>query len=283
MDHPGADTMTPPPSMTPLQEEDPPAIGGYELLGRLGQGGFGTVYLARDGAELVALKALRLDRGDDPMRLRGLESEVRVLGVAPKDAVAALRHADLEATRPFLVLDFLDGPTLRDRVDARGPMGGGDLTELAHALAGTVLMLHDAGVVHRDIKPRNIMLVDRPRMIDFGNADCGPDIWQAPSGALFGSTKWMAHEQVMGTPVGTWTDVHAWALALAFAATGEPPFQAQSIPAMVLRVITVDPTIPDTVDPELANLMRACLAKQSGDRPSMTEVMQTMEGLMSGG
>jgi eukaryotic-like serine/threonine-protein kinase len=283
MDHPDGGTMTPPPNMTPLLEEDPPAIGGYELLGRLGQGGFGTVYLARDGAELVALKALRLDRGDDPMRLRGLESEVRVLGVAPKDAVAALRFADLEASRPFLVLDFLDGPTLRDRVDAHGPMGGDDLTELAHALAGTVLMLHDAGVVHRDIKPRNIMLVDRPRMIDFGNADCGPDIWQAPSGALFGSTKWMAHEQVMGTPVGTWTDVHAWALALAFAATGEPPFQAQSIPAMVLRVITVDPTIPETVDPGLANLMRACLAKQSGDRPTMTEVMQTMEGLMSGG
>lgn len=283
MDHPDTDSMVPPKSMTPLLEEDPPSIGGYELLGRLGQGGFGTVYLARDGAELVALKALRLDREDDPMRLRGLESEVRVLGVAPKDAVAALRFANLQAPRPFLVLDYLDGPTLRDHVDAHGPMGGDDLTMLARALAETVLLLHSAGVVHRDIKPRNIMLVDRPRMIDFGNADCGPDIWQAPSGALFGSTKWMAHEQVMGTPVGTWTDVHAWALALAFAATGEPPFQAQSIPAMVLRVITVDPTIPDTVDPGLANLMRACLAKQSGDRPTMTDVMQTMEGLISGG
>lgn len=282
MDHPGSDTGSPP-VVPALLDEDPLAIGGYELLGRLGQGGFGTVYLARDGADLVALKALRLDREDDPMRVRGLESEVRVLEVAPADAVAALRYADLDAPRPFLVLDYLKGPTLRDHVDAQGPMAGDDLTELAHALAGTVLLLHDAGVVHRDIKPRNIMLVDRPRLIDFGNADCGPDIWQAPSGALFGSTKWMAHEQVMGTPVGTWTDVHAWALSLAFAATGEPPFQAQSIPAMVLRVITVDPTIPDTVDPELADIMRACLAKQSEDRPTMTEVMQSMEGLMSDG
>ena len=282
MDRPGSDTGSPP-ALPPLLDEDPREIGGYELLGRLGQGGFGTVYLARDGVDLVALKALRIDREDDPMRLRGLESEVRVLGVAPAEAVAALRYADLQAPRPFLVLDYLEGPTLRDHVDAHGPMLGEDLTALAHALARTVLLLHDAGVVHRDITPRNIMLVDRPRLIDFGNADCGPDIWQAPSGALFGSTKWMAHEQVMGTPVGTWTDVHAWALALAFAATGEPPFQAQSIPAMVLRVITVDPTIPDTVEPELATLMRACLAKQSGDRPTMTEVMETMEGLMSGG
>lgn len=282
MDHPGSDTGSLA-ALPPLLDEDPREIGGYELLGRLGQGGFGTVYLARDGVDLVALKALRIDREDDPMRLRGLESEVRVLGVAPAEAVAALRYADLQAPRPFLVLDYLEGPTLRDHVDAHGPMVGEDLTALAHALAGTVLLLHDAGVVHRDIKPRNIMLVDRPRLIDFGNADCGPDIWQAPSGALFGSTKWMAHEQVMGTPVGTWTDVHAWALALAFAATGEPPFQAQSIPAMVLRVITVDPTIPDTVEPELATLMRACLAKQSGDRPTMTEVMQTMEGLMDRG
>ncbi len=277
MVHPCAD------SPGPLLDEDPPAIGGYELIGRLGQGGFGTVYLARDGADLVALKALRLDREDDPMRLKGLESEVRVLGVAPREAVAALRFADLEATRPFLLLDYLNGPTLRDHVDAQGPMGGEELTAVAHGLAGTVLLLHAAGVVHRDIKPRNIMLVDRPRLIDFGNADHGPDIWQAPSGALFGSPKWMAFEQVMGTPVGVWTDVHAWALSLAFAATGEPPFQAQSVPAMVLRVITFDPPIPDTVDPELANLMRACLAKQSGDRPTMTEVMQTMEGLMSGG
>lgn len=283
MDHPDTGTVAPPSSMTPLLDEDPPVIGGFDLLGRLGQGGFGTVYLARDGAELVALKALRLDREDDPMRLRGLESEVRVLGVAPAEAVAALRYADLGAPRPFLVLDYLDGPTLRDHVDAHGPMGGDDLMALACGLAGTVRLLHTAGVVHRDIKPRNIMLVDRPRLIDFGNADCGPDIWQAPSGALFGSTKWMAHEQVMGTPVGTWTDVHAWALALAFAATGEPPFQAQSIPAMVLRVITVDPTIPDTVAPELAELLRSCLAKQANDRPTMTEVMTTMEGLMSRG
>lgn len=282
MDRPGSGTGSPP-VVPRLLDEDPQEIGGYQLLGRLGQGGFGTVYLARDGADLVAVKALRLDREDDPMRLRGLESEVRVLEVAPAEAVAALRYADLQAPRPFLVLDYLEGPTLRDHVDAQGPMVGDELTALAHALAGTVLLLHDAGVVHRDIKPRNIMLVDRPRLIDFGNAECGPDIWQAPSGALFGSTKWMAHEQIMGTPVGTWTDVHAWALALAFAATGEPPFQAQSIPAMVLRVITVDPTIPDTVEPELATLMRACLAKQSEDRPTMTEVMQTMEGLMDRG
>lgn len=277
MDHPGVDAMT------ALLDEDPPEIGGYALLGRLGQGGFGTVYLARDGDELVALKALRLDREADPMRLRGLESEVRVLAVAPAEAVAALRTADLGAPRPFLVLDYLDGPTLRDHVDAHGPMGGADLTALAQRLAGTVRLLHDSGIVHRDIKPRNIMLVDRPRLIDFGNADCGPDIWQAPSGALFGSTKWMAHEQIMGTPVGTWTDVHGWALSLAFAATGEPPFQAQSIPAMVLRVITVDPMIPDTVDPGLADLMRACLAKQSGERPTMTEVVETMEGLVDRG
>lgn len=277
MDNPGAGAVT------PLLDDDPPVIGGYDLVGRLGQGGFGTVYLARDGADYVALKALRLDREDDPMRMKGLETEVRILGVAPAEAVAALRRADLDAPRPFLVIDYLEGPNLRDHVDAHGPMGGDDLTALAHGLAGTVRLLHDAGVVHRDIKPRNVMLVDRPRLIDYGNADCGPDIWQAPSGALFGSPKWMAFEQVMGTPVGAWTDVHAWALALAFAATGEPPFQAPSVPAMVLRVITLDPPIPDTVDAGLAELLRACLAKQADDRPTMTEVMETMEGLMSGG
>lgn len=277
MNHPGADTMS------PLLDDDPPAIDRFELVGRLGQGGFGTVYLARDGADLVALKALRLDREDDPMRLHALESEVRVLGVAPADAVAPLRHADLGASRPYIVLDYLDGWTLRDRVDAEGPMGGGALNELARGFAGTVLLLHEAGVVHRDIKPRNVVLADRPRLIDYGNADFGPDIWQAPSGALFGSPKWMAYEQVMGLPVGPWTDVHAWALSLAFAATGEPPFQAQSVPAMVLRVFTVDPTIPDTVDPRLASLMRACLAKQSGDRPTIAEVVQTLEGFTNDG
>lgn len=270
-------------SVSPLRDDDPPAIDRFELVGRLGEGGFGTVYLARDGADLVALKAVRLDREDDPMRLRGLESEVRVLGMAPPGAVASLRHADLGASRPFIVLDYLDGWTLRDRVDAEGPLGGEALTVLARGLAETLLLLHAAGIVHRDIKPRNVVLVDRPRLIDYGNADFGPDIWQAPSGALFGSPKWMAYEQVMGLPVGPWTDVHAWALSLAFAATGEPPFQAQSVPAMVLRVFTLDPPIPDTVDPRLASLMRACLAKQSGDRPTIAEVVQTLEGFTSHG
>jgi serine/threonine protein kinase len=270
MEQPGAGTVS------PLADDDPVSIDRYELLGRLGQGGFGTVYLARDAERIVALKALRLDREHDPMRLRGFESEVNVLKVAPADAVAVLLDADLESPRPYLVMEYLNGPTLRDHVDEHGPYSGEQLRDLATALAGTVNLLHQAGVVHRDIKPRNILLVDHPRLVDFGNADCGPDIWQAPSGALFGSTKWMAHEQVMGLPVGVWTDVHAWALSLAFAATGEPPFQAQSVPAMVLRVITVDPTIPDTVDPVLAEILRACLAKQSGDRPAIAEVIAAL-------
>lgn len=262
--------------MDPLADDDPRSIGEYELIGRIGQGGFGTVFLARDGGELVAVKALRNDRSEDPMRLRGLQTEVRVLAVAPPEVVAALRHHDLTAERPFLVLEYLNGPTLRDHVDDHGPMTGDDLNGLARSLAETIRRLHDAEIVHRDIKPRNVLLVDRPRLIDFGNADYGKDIWQAPSGALFGSTKWMAHEQVMGLPVGTWTDVHAWALTIAFAATGEPAFQAQSIPAMVLRVVTVNPDIPNTVERELAEVLRASLAKQTADRPTISEVLSAL-------
>lgn len=265
-------------AISPLGEDDPVRIDGYELIGILGQGGFGTVYLARDdnGLHEVAVKALRIDRSEDPMRLRGFQTEVRVLSVAPAEAVAALRHHDLDAERPYLVLDLLDGPTLRGHVDVRGPLGGSELTELARALAQTVGLLHQADIVHRDIKPRNVLLVDRPRLIDFGNADFGKDIWQAPSGALFGSIKWMAHEQVMGLPVGTWTDVHGWALSIAFAATGEPPFQAKSTPAMALRVITLDPELPPTVEPVLADVLRAALAKPYADRPTIFEVISSL-------
>lgn len=264
------------PAVAALADHDPAAIGGYELLGRIGEGGFGTVYLARGSDGLVAVKALRVDRAEDPMRLVGLESEVRVLAGAPVEAVARLLASDLACDRPYLVLEYLACPTLRDSVDATGPLEGPALRDLALQLALTVSMLHDADVVHRDIKPRNVMLAERPRLIDFGNADFGTQVRDIPSGAMFGSPKWMANEQVMGLPVGMWTDVHAWGLCVAFAATGEPPFQAQSVPAMVLRVVTKEPDLPPSVPPVLAEVVCASLEKRGEDRPTIDEVVERL-------
>ena len=269
-------TASMPPVVSDLHDDDPEAIGGYALVGRLGEGGFGTVYLGRGPQGLVAVKAMRMDRAADPMRLVGLESEVRVLAGAPEDAVARLLASDLSCERPYLVLEYLACPTLRDSVDASGPLEADALLELARRLAVTIACLHDAQIVHRDIKPRNVMLDAHPRLIDFGNADFGTQVRDIPSGAMFGSPKWMAHEQVMGLPVGTWTDVHAWGLCVVFAATGEPPFQAQSVPAMVLRVITLDPPLPEHVPPVLADVIRGSLAKQSADRPSIREIVDRL-------
>lgn len=267
-----------PSGLDPLIDDDPETLDEFRLLGRLGQGGFGTVYLGEADGRWVAIKALRTDKLEMENRVRGLHSEARALGMAPPDTCAALLDDRLDRPRPYLVLQYLGGPTLRSQVDDRGPMSGADLVTMSRDLMATIVALHQAQIVHRDVKPRNVILGDRLRLIDFGNADSGPDVWQAPSGALFGSTKWMAQEQVMGLPVGTWTDVHAWGLCTLFAATGEPPFQAQSVPAMVLRVITLEPEIPDTMPNWLAKVVRASLTKDPQARPTAADVLQAFEG-----
>ena len=258
-----------------VQGEDFPAIEGFILKDRLGGGAMGTVYLAEDATGPVVIKILRADLIDDEMKRVSLIREASALRDAPAGAAPRLIATQLAVRQPYVVMEYLPGQTLTQQVATSGSLSGDELFAFALGLARSLAALHSVGIVHRDFKPDNIMMVSmlaaegaNPRIFDFGVSDSGGTIREVPSGALLGSPMWMAPEQVMGGPPGMWTDVHGWARAVLYAAKGRAEFDAPSIPAMLFRVVNVEAEVPDEIDDPLRHALRECLSKVSADRPS---------------
>ncbi len=251
-------------------EESLPAIDGYIVTTRLGGGAMGDVYLARNGTDTAVIKILRADLADQPMKRASLAGEAVALASAPLGSAPRLIGSNLEVDPPYLVLEYLVGETLTQRIASGGPLSGEELLAFAVGLVRSLAALHRVGIVHRDVKPDNIMVSDgaQPCFIDFGLSDSGGTIREVPSGALWGSPLWMAQEQVMGAAPGPWTDVHGWALAVLFAAKGVAEFDAPSTPAMLYRVVHVEAEVPGDLDEPLSSALRASLSKLSADRPS---------------
>lgn len=175
----------------------------------------------------------------------------------------------MEGSRPYVVTEYVDGPSLQQS----GPRDGtAALQRLAVATATALTAIHDAGIVHRDFKPSNVLLgPDGPRVIDFGIARDT----EAPltlTSTIMGTPAYMAPEQFEGKSVGAPADVFAWGSVMAFAATGRPPFGADSFPAIMNRVLQSEPDLGDLPEP-LRSLVVACLAKDPARRPTMQDVM----------
>lgn len=255
--------------------EEFPAIEGFMMKGRIGGGAMGIVYLAEDATGPVVIKILREDLIDDVMKRASLIREATALGEAPAGAAPRLIATQLAVRQPYIVMEYLPGQTLTQQVATSGCLSGDELLGFALGMARSLAALHSVGIVHRDMKPDNIMMVDpvaagetQPRIFDFGVSDSGGTIREVPSGALLGSPMWMAPEQVMGGPPGMWTDVHGWALAVLYAAKGRAEFEAPSIPAMLFRVVNVEAVVPEDIDDPLLSALRKCLSKVSAERPS---------------
>src|SRR5690606_14671777 len=215
-----AETRTRWRTVDPLRPGDPREVAGFHVVGRLGAGGMGVVYLA-DHPEHgpAALKFVRAGGpavADPAFRARfGREVEAARRVRSPR--VARVLAADPDATGPWLATAFVDGPTLQEAVEAEGPMSGDRLVALAVALADALAAVHEAGVVHRDLKPRNILLTpETPVLIDFGIASVREAPQLTRAGAALGTPGWMAPEQARGQRCGPATDVFAWGAVLAF-------------------------------------------------------------------
>lgn len=266
-----------PPTFSELSPDDPPTIGGFRLRGRLGSGGMGTAFLAEadpDG-EWVVIKVLREDLADNAdfrARLgRELESLRRLQG---PEAVRVLAD-DLTGDAPWFAMEYVEGQTLADRVRTVGPLQGNALSGFADDLAAQIDLIHEVGVTHRDIKPSNIVISPTgPRIIDFGIALVDERTAMTTSGVMVGTLGWASPEQVSGDRVGPAADVHAWGLSVLYAATGQPPFLADSAAALLYKVVHTRPDIPQGLPDALGQQIAAALRKDPGARPSMREIRQ---------
>ncbi|MEV0665726.1 protein kinase [Actinomadura luteofluorescens] len=255
--------------MEPLHPGDPRRIGPYELEARLGAGGMGQVFLGvSPGARSVAVKVIRAEHAEDARFRRRFAREVEAARKVGGFHTAQVVDADPEADAPWLVTAFIPGPSLREVVAERGPLDPDDVRALAAGLAEGLAAIHACGLVHRDLKPGNvIMAADGPRIIDFGIALATDATVLTSHNVVVGTYAYMSPEQVLGDVPGPPGDVFSLGCVLAYAATGGGPFDATSIPAIVHRVLHEEPDLSG-LPGDLANMIAACLAKDPGQRPT---------------
>jgi ABC-type oligopeptide transport system substrate-binding subunit len=257
----------------PLQAGDPERMGAYRLTGRLGEGGQGVVYLGEDPqGQQVAVKLLHARfTGDAKMRARFAGELSSAKRVAPF-CTARILDADVDGEIPYLVSEFIDGPSLRGVVDREGPRGGNSLRRLAIGTVTALAAIHEAGIVHRDFKPTNVLLAaDGPRVIDFGIARA-LDASGTISSTTVGTPSYMSPEQISGEHVGPPSDVFAWGAAMTYAATGAPPFGQDSIPAVMNRILHQEPGL-GALSGTLREIVSACLSKDLRRRPTAQQIL----------
>jgi predicted Ser/Thr protein kinase len=248
-------------------------LGRYRLLSRLGEGGMGVVHLALDPSGTpVAVKVLRPHVAGDEMGRARLAREVATLRRVRGPRVGEVLDADVEAAQPYIVTRYVPGPSLEKVVRERGPMRLHVLLRLAEGLADALCTLGAAGVVHRDLKPGNVLLADDgPVLIDFGIARVADDSTLTGSGLLVGTPGYLPPEVVAGERATAASDIYSLAATLAYAGTGRPPF-GQGPFDVVLANISRGAVDLTGIDPSFADLLRRMLSAEPAARPIATEV-----------
>ncbi|MER6582107.1 serine/threonine-protein kinase [Nonomuraea sp. NPDC001023] len=276
----------------PLTPDDPAFLGDFRLAGRLGEGGQGVVYLAHSASgEPVAVKLL--NAGDQETRAR-LARELDALESIASFCTARVLDVSTRGSRPYVVSEFVDGPSLADRVAGRsaagtaggttgstagstagrGPLRGGELERLAVGTATALAAIHAAGVVHRDFKPSNVLLgPDGPRVVDFGIARA--EGAATHTSGLVGTPAYLSPEQIAGSPASGASDVFAWGATMVYAATGVSPFGADTVPAVLHRVLHAEPDL-SALPPRLRGPVAGALAKDPAHRPTAAALLMTL-------
>ncbi|EFE76366.1 serine/threonine protein kinase [Streptomyces filamentosus NRRL 15998] len=278
-------------TMDKLGPDDPHRIGAYRLLGRLGEGGMGQVFLARsDRGRTVALKLVRRELAEQPEFRARFRQEVHAAHRVGGAWTAPVLDSDTEAPVPWVATGYVAGPSLQRVVSGRpgapvtasgayGPLPARSVRFLGSGLAHALQHIHGAGLIHRDLKPSNVLMtIDGPRVIDFGIARALESVADGDltrTGVLVGSPGFMAPEQVRGERVTTACDVFCLGSVLAYAASGRLPFgtaESGGVHALMFRIAQEDPDLTG-VPAELADVVRDCLAKDPAARPGTDEIL----------
>ncbi|MGW6911774.1 serine/threonine-protein kinase [Streptomyces sp. NPDC054940] len=260
--------------MDALKDRDPAHIGAYTLLARLGAGGMGQVYLARSpGGRLVAIKVIRDEITDHPEALARFRREVETVRAVRSAYTANLIDASLDAAPYWLATEYVSGPTLSMAVGERGALPVEACRGVLAALAEGLAAVHAHGVTHRDLKPQNVILAAQgPQLIDFGIARGVGQTALTEAGYAPGTPGFTAPEVLLRNEVGPAADVFALGATLAYAATGRPPFGMGESAGVSYRAVHESIDLAG-VEPELAALVEACVAKDPAARPGLGEVI----------
>ncbi|MGX1494943.1 serine/threonine protein kinase [Streptomyces tendae] len=266
----------------PVRQGDPRQIGPYRVVGRLGAGGMGTVYAALTATgERVAVKVVHpAQAADNEFRTR-FRREVQLSQRVTGPCLVPVRDADTEAATPWLVTPFIPGPTLARYVTVNGPLAGASLHALAAGTAAALAAVHAQGVVHRDVKPANVILAPSgPRVLDFGIAHALDGTSVTRTGVMTGTPGWISPEHYRTGAVGPQGDVFAWGALLAYAATGRLPFGAGAADAVAYRVLQAEPDLEGIPD-GLRSLVERALAKEPTNRPEAKQLADECATLLA--
>ncbi|WP_320773743.1 protein kinase domain-containing protein [Streptomyces sp. CRN 30] len=257
-----------------LKAGDPPQVGPFVLLGRLGAGGMGRVFLGRSpGGRLVAIKVVSGELADDDRFRQRFAQEITAMRRVGGFWTAAVVDADPLAPVPWLATEYVPGPSLAQAVHAYGPLPEHSALMLARGLAEALAAVHTAGLVHRDLKPSNVLLTaDGPRVIDFGIARAVEETALTGTGQVVGTPGFASPEQAKSEPVGPPSDIFCLGLVVVYAVTGANPFGTGGSLELLYRVVHEDPDLTDVPAP-LYPLVWHCLARRPEARPTPAQLL----------
>ena len=259
----------------PEGEGLPERVGPYVIRRRIGQGGMGVVYQGLDPRQdrLVAIKVLRSEVAGDHIARARLAREVETMRRVHSDNVAEVIDADTSAELPWVVTEYVPGPTLDSTVTDHGPLRGRALTRFVSGLARAIESIHAVEVIHRDLKPGNVIISNgEPIVIDFGIAHAVDGAKLTQTGTFVGTPSYLSPEVIEGTDLGSATDIHAWGATVAFAATGNAPYGAGSFEVIFFRILNGEINI-DGMPDELKPLVMAAVSRDMAARPTASQLV----------
>jgi serine/threonine protein kinase len=269
------------PDAAPLEPGDPVSLGQYQVVGKLGAGGQGAVYLGRSSSgDHVAIKLLHAQMNTDTSARTRFAREVEAAQKVSPFCTAQVLDYDLHGRPPYIISEFIDGPPLYDVVLQEGSFHGAALERLAIGTATALAAIHEAGIVHRDFKPNNVLLAaDGPRVVDFGIARSvnSQQSSVTATGMVVGTPGYLAPEQLTGEPLTPAVDIFAWGATMVFAATGHSPFEAETLPVIINRILNEEPDL-SSLTGTMRELVGAALEKDPRRRPAAHQLLLRLLG-----